>query len=172
MRRPGLLTAKDIMKRRLVKVRPDMTIVDAARLLLRKDISGVPVVDADGKLLGFLSELDVLRIVASDDFSNEDFVESDPVSDFMTSYVHTVPPHTGIFSIAHLFIQHRIRRLPVVEDGVLVGIVRRRDVLVGIRKMRKRRFFRNKPGARPEGEPALYLSATDTSAGVIVKRVK
>ena len=168
----AMLTARDIMKRKLIKVRPDMTIVDAARLLVRKKISGVPVVDPDGRLLGFLSELDVLHIVASGDFSNEDFEESDPVSDFMTSYVHTIPPHMGIFSIAHLFVQHRIRRIPVVENDVLVGLVRRRDVLVGIGKMRKRRLFRKKPGARPEGEPALYLSATDSSAKIFAKRLK
>lgn len=167
-----MLTAKDIMMRKLVKLRPDMTIVDAARLLIRKGISGAPVVDHEGKLLGFLSELDVLRIVASDDFSDEDFEESSPVSDFMTSYVHTIPPHMGIFSIAHLFVQHRIRRIPVVENGVLVGQVRRRDVLMGIGKMRKQRLYRNKPGTRPDGEPALYLSATDSSPGVIAKRLK
>ena len=167
-----MLTAKDIMMRKLIKVRPDTTILDAARLLLRKRVSGVPVVDQDDKLLGFLSELDVLRIVTSDDFENEYFEESDPVSAFMTPYVHTVPSDMGIFSIAHLFVQHRIRKLPVVENGVLVGLVRRRDVIAGIGKMRKRRYFWRRRGARRKDEPALYLSATDSSAGAIAKRLK
>ena len=168
----AMLTAKDIMMRKLVKLRPDLTIVDAARLLVRKGISGAPVVDPAGKLLGFLSELDVLRIIAADDFSAEDFEETDPVSDFMTKYVHTIPPHMGIFSIAHMFVTHRIRKLPVVDNDILIGQVRRRDVLLGIAKMRKDRVFRTKQGPRADGEPGLYLSATDSSPGIIAKRLK
>ena len=168
----AMLTAKDIMMRKLVKLRPDLTIVDAARLLVRKGISGAPVVDPAGKLLGFLSELDVLRIIAADDFSAEDFEETDAVSDFMTKYVHTIPPHMGIFSIAHMFVTHRIRKLPVVDSDILIGQVRRRDVLLGIAKMRKDRVFRTKQGPRADGEPGLYLSATDSVPGIIAKRLK
>ena len=167
-----MLTAKDIMMRKLAKLRPDSTILDAARLLLRKRVTGVPVVDQDGKLLGFLSELDVLRIVTSDDFANQNLEASDPVSDFMTPYVHTIPSEMDIFSIAHIFVQNRIRKLPVVENGVLVGLVRRRDVIAGIGKMRKRRYFWRRRGARRKDEPALYLSATDSSEGAIAQRLK
>lgn len=172
MNHPVLLTAKDIMMRKLIKLHPEMSIVDAARLMVRKDISGAPVVDADDKLLGFLSELDCLRIVASDEFSTDDFEEKDPVSNFMTKYVHTIPPHMGIFSIAHMFVTHRIRKLPVVDDDILIGQVRRRDVLIGIAKMRSDRVFSTKYGPRADGEPALYLSATDSVPGIIAKRLK
>ncbi len=172
MNHPVMLTAKDVMMRKLIRLRPEMSIVDAARLLVRKGISGAPVVDANGKLLGFLSELDCLRIVATDDFSAEDFEEKDPVSNFMTKYVYTIPPHMGIFSIAHMFVTHRIRKLPVVDDDILIGQVRRRDVLLGIAKMRRDRVFRTKYGPRADGEPALYLSATDSVPGVIARRLK
>lgn len=130
------------------------------------------MVDPTGKLLRFLSEQDVLRIVAADDFSHEDFEENDPVSDFMTTYVHTIPSHMGIFSIAHMSVEHRIRKLPVVENGILIGQVRRRDVLLGISKMRKRRLQRSKAGMRPNGEPSLYLSATDSSPAIIARKLK
>jgi CBS domain-containing protein len=167
-----MLTARDVMVRKLVKLRPDMSIVEAAQVLIRKELSGAPVVDGENHLLGFLSEWDCLRVLASDDFTEEDFQEQVAVSEYMTPHVHTVAPDTGIFSLAHLFVTLRIRKMPVVEDGVLIGYVSRRDVLTGIGRMRKKRLAKSKPGTRGEREPGLYLSATDSSPGVIAKRLK
>lgn len=129
MDRPPVPTARDIMTRKLVTLGPDMSAPDAAELLLKNGISGAPVVDSEGRLLGLLSEYDCLRAVSAADYEMDahDVIES--VRDLMTQDVHTIPPDMGLFSIAHEFVQLRVRRFPVVEEGHLIGQVSRRDAL-------------------------------------------
>lgn len=168
MSRNEMLTARDIMTRRPVALRPESSITEAIRVLLRKDISGVPVVDSTGELVGILSERDCLRVIAVGEYSAADHDKTRAVSEFMTSPDYTVTPEVGIYSMADFFLTHHQRRLPVVKDNKLVGIVSRRDVLRGIRKMIRNRQL---PTPAEQRGPRLYPSATDASADALGSRL-
>jgi CBS domain-containing protein len=162
-------TAADLMSRTVVSLRPDMTLAEAIRILVRYEISGAPVVDGDERLVGLLSEHDCLRVTASGDYTAEDLALGDPVATHMSRPAYVVESHIGIYSIAHIFLVHRIRRLPVVDGDRLVGLIARRDVLRGLLAMSDRRG--SGPGRRSRGV-GLFLSATGKSVEVIAGRLK
>jgi CBS domain-containing protein len=153
-------TAADVMTRRLVTLRPDISVLRAMRTLLEKRVSGAPVLDADGQLCGIVSELDCMRILTSGQFSQESHDECARVKDVMTADVLTIAPEVDLFGIAQRFLAQNIRRLPVVERGRLVGMVSRRDVLTGVETMRL--AARQQPAAKRV--TGLYLSASDSTA--------
>lgn len=130
--------ARDIMATSLITFRPEMSIFESIRILLQKRISGAPVVTQSGNIVGMLSELDCLRVLSSDEFYAGQQEEAGTVGDFMTSSGQTIPPELGLYAIAHYFLTTPIRRLPVVDEGKLVGQVSRRDVLRGIETMAKK----------------------------------
>jgi CBS domain-containing protein len=135
-------TAKEIMTRRVVSVSPSLCIFEAIGLLLKNGISGAPVVDENGDLIGMLSELDCLRMLASDDFFDDDHADAASVGDFMTRDGQTIGREMDIFAIAQKFLDHAVRRLPVVEGRHLLGQISRRDVLRGMETMKKARVPR------------------------------
>ncbi|MFQ5418070.1 MAG: CBS domain-containing protein, partial [Myxococcota bacterium] len=92
--------ARDIMSTRLVTVRPELAIFDAMRILLRNKISGVPVVDADGAMIGMLSELDCLKVLASGEFYDDDHSEEGTVRDYMTEAARSVGPEVDVYTLA------------------------------------------------------------------------
>jgi CBS domain-containing protein len=143
------------MTRRLVTLRPDMRAFDAAGLLLKHKISGAPVTDGDGKLLGLLSEFDCLRAVATAeyDLDNRDSIVT--VSDLMTPVRHSVSPDLDLFGIAQKFVTLRVRRLPVLEDGRLVGQVSRRDALRAAYEVRSRTLNQKRYPDYPEGRAPI-----------------
>ncbi len=114
------------MATKLVTFRPQTHVVEAMALLLEHKISGGPVVDADGNLVGVLSEVDVMEIVIQDSYYNESM---GIVADFMQPQVDFVSPEDDIYSVARRFHQEHRRRYPVVHNGRLVGQISRRDVL-------------------------------------------
>ena len=121
---------------------PYTPIFEAIRTLLSKQISGAPVVDEDGRVVGVLSELDCLRMLSSDEFYAGQQEEAGVAQNFMTAVGKTIPPTLGIYAIAHYFLTKGIRRLPVVDGEQLVGQVSRRDVLGLIDRMSRRRTDR------------------------------
>jgi CBS domain-containing protein len=118
-----MLSAKQVMKRNVVSVSPDATVEETIRLLRQLDISGAPVVDGDGMLVGIISDFALLGVVY------EPGLRTAPVAELMTRDVLNVDEDTRLDEIADLFIGHRIRRVPVVRDGRLVGVVSRPDLL-------------------------------------------
>ncbi|MAG30202.1 MAG: CBS domain-containing protein [Deltaproteobacteria bacterium] len=145
MREPNrILTARDLMATSLLTFRPEQTLLEAMAALLKHSVSGAPVVDRDGALVGVLSELDCLRMLASDEFYLEEQEEGALVKQFMTSEERTISPDLGIYAISHYFLTSPVRRLPVVEDGRLVGQVSRRDVLRGMEEMSRKRLVRKR----------------------------
>lgn len=158
MDQPHVYTARDLMTRRVLTFRPDMKINHAARTLIGKGRGGAPVVDDERKVIGVLSELDCLGCFLSDAFSWDERFITATVADFMTPDPITVAPHVDVYGMAQLFIDHRIRRLVVVEaDNRLAGLVTRRDLGRGIIKMEKehRQSFRqyNYPSYPPDRVP-------------------
>ncbi len=136
MKRPRVPVVRDIMTRSVVTLRPDMAAVEAARVLLQHAISGAPVVDEGGRLLGLLSEFDCLRIVASAEYEMDAHDAAETVADLMTTRCHCVPPDLDLFGLAYEFVRLRVRRFPVLEDERLLGLVSRRDALRAVVHLR------------------------------------
>ena len=116
-------TARDIMTSTVVTAKEDMLVTNVMKLLLRWHISGLPVVDDDGMLLGIITEHDVMNFALSGDAA------STRASEVMTKQVETYSPDTLVAEIINRFAARRIRRVPVVEYGKVVGIISRRDIV-------------------------------------------
>jgi len=115
-----------IMTTRLHVLRPDMEIYEAMEIFVKQRISGAPVVDEHGALVGVLSEKDCLKVLLAGAFDQRP--EPD-VSFFMSTSVITIDVNAPVVRAAELFIELPIRRLPVVDEGRLVGQISRRDVV-------------------------------------------
>ena len=124
---------EDLMDRKFPTVRPDTRIEEAMELLVDKRLIGVLVVDVEGELQGVFSEKDCLRVLVHDGFHQRP-------DDIVASYMHPVPATVGskvdILTAAQTFLANDFRRLPVVDDGKLVGQITRRDIVRGISKYR------------------------------------
>ena len=139
------MRARDVMVRAVVTASPDTTVEALARLMVNLRISGVPVLDTDGRLVGMVTEGDLLRRVEvgterrrprwSEPFSNAQlaaaYIKSHArrVADIMTCEVFTVDEAATLGEIADLMEAQKVRRVPVVHDGQVVGIVSRADLL-------------------------------------------
>ena len=125
MSTPELPKAEDFMNTRVECLSPDTGIDVAVHTLLRRGYSGAPVVDDDHRLLGVISEHDCIKVLA--DALYEGW-PSGKVADHMATEVDTVSPHDDLLSIASRFSNGKHRRLPVVEDGRVVGLITRADL--------------------------------------------
>jgi CBS domain-containing protein len=143
------MKARDVMTAPVVTVAPETAVSEVARLLIERRISAVPVVDGSGKILGILSEGDLLRraetrterrrprwleMLLDSSIQAADFAKAHGATagDVMTRDVIAVSPGADLAEIASLLERRRIKRVPVVDDGVLVGIVSRANLLHGL----------------------------------------
>jgi CBS domain-containing protein len=111
------------MNRRVVGIAPEATLTEAVKILTELHIGGAPVVAADHSVIGIISELALIDVVFDANARNA------LVADHMTPEVHMVHPDDPLSRPAQLFALYSFRRLPVVEEGKLVGIVTRRDLM-------------------------------------------
>lgn len=126
------MRAKDLMSRPVVTAGPGDPVHDAAALLAEHGFSALPVVDDDGVLVGILTEADVMRgRVQPDPRSAADPPPPPPhdVGEIMTTDVVSVAPGADVAQVVRLMLDRRLRVVPVVQDGVLVGILTRRDLM-------------------------------------------
>ncbi len=123
---------RDFMATDLVTVTPDMDIHRAIRILLERQISGVPVIGENGELVGILSVKDCLKIAFSASYHQE---WAGRVSEFMSAEVQTIESDTDIVEAAEIFLKNRYRRFPVVTDGRVVGMISRYDVLRALEEL-------------------------------------
>jgi CBS domain-containing protein len=114
---------EEIMNRRVITVGPETTLAAAVDLFTENHVGGAPVVDARGNVVGMISELQLLDVV----FDLE--ARELPVSEYMTTDIQSVEPEDALSQVALLFALYSFRRLPVIENGNLVGIVTRRDLM-------------------------------------------
>lgn len=122
----GTMIAADVMARLLVTVGPEATLHRAVSLMLKHRISGLPVVDTAGKLLGVLSESDLLRHAgAGADWNGVDCLAGDA----MTAPAISVAPDTPLDEVKALMEKHHIKRVPVLRDGRLDGMVSRANLV-------------------------------------------
>ena len=119
-----MLSIKSIMTKDVVTVTPETPIYDAMRLLMRHRISGMPVVDEQMHVKGVLSEKDVLQILIDSNIKYKD-----TVVDYMTKDVISFSEDESAVKVCQFFIKNHFRRVPIVKDGKLIGIVSRRDLI-------------------------------------------
>jgi CBS-domain-containing membrane protein len=141
------MQAKDVMSTYVITVGPDLDIPTAAKILVRNGISAAPVVDLEeGKLLGIISEGDLMRraetgterrpswwleMFSSTQHRAEEFIKANArrVRDVMTTKVVTAGPDTSLREIANLLEKHNIKRVPILDQGRLLGVVSRANLV-------------------------------------------
>jgi CBS domain-containing protein len=140
------MIASDVMTRKVISIDPDSTVLQAARLMLLHRISGLPVLDATGKLVGVLSEGDFLRrretrterhrsrwlefLMGPGTIATEyTHSHGNKVGEVMTTDLKTVDENAAIEEIVELMERYRIKRVPVMSGSILVGIVTRSNLM-------------------------------------------
>lgn len=112
-------------------VKPETDIYQAMEILLKNQVSGAMVVDEFNSLVGIVSEKDCLKLATEDSYQQHQ--PGGPVANYMTKEVVTIDASTGLTQVAQMFLEFPYKKLPVLKQGRLVGVVRRRDVLAAIR---------------------------------------
>lgn len=114
------MLAKDIMTRDIVTVTPTMTIKQLAMTLIKNQVSGAPVVGRNGKIIGVVSEADIVAKKGKD------------VKAIMTKKIISVDEETRVEEIAQIMTTHKIKRVPVMRGDEVLGIVSRADIVSAI----------------------------------------
>ncbi|MBI4273901.1 MAG: CBS domain-containing protein [Rhizobiales bacterium] len=143
------MKASDVMTTNVVTVPPDATVQAAAEIMLKRGISGLPVISKSGELAGIVSEGDLVRrveagtehkrmrwldLIARSETLAAEFVKAHgrKVADVMTRRVITAPPNSSLAEIADLIERNHIKRVPIVDGGKIVGIVSRANLMQAI----------------------------------------
>jgi CBS domain-containing protein len=149
-----VMRARDVMVTPVVTVKPSSSVREAAKIFLERRISAVPVVDEEGKLVGIISEGDLLHrsesgterrhswwleAFISDETLAAEYAKAHArkVADVMTHHVITAAPDTPLHEIATLLEKNSIKRVPIVQDGKLVGILSRANLVQAVASSRK-----------------------------------
>ena len=140
-------TVREIMTKNVVTISKDDTLLEAAEILRKNGISGAPVLNEEGELVGIISEADVLKVLEAERFpfsklfhllEREDIKEElekatkTRVRDVMSKNPQTIDADASIYDAASIMHSRGFNRLPVVENGKLVGIVARADILAAL----------------------------------------
>jgi len=148
------IIASDIMVNRVYTARPEQRVYEVVQILLKRRISGMPVIDDDRRVIGIISEKDCITALMR---AVHDRMPPSLVRDVMSTDVTTIHDQMHLMTIAHIFLTKPVRRLPVVnESGQLLGQVSRRDLLSGATQI-----FQQSPSRETA---LLYLSALDRNA--------
>lgn len=135
------MRVRELMTEGVVSVKPDASLRNAASILVDRRLSGLPVVDEDGEVVGVLSETDIVMKASGGTerggylawFFDSDLtgakVAAETVGEAMSSPALTITPDRGVHEAARLMVEERVNRLPVVQDGALVGILTRSDIV-------------------------------------------
>lgn len=119
-----MLSIKDVMTKNVFYTKQNTPIYEALNMLVKHKISGLPVVSDSMRVLGILSEKDVLRILFDEKLDIKSVVE-----DYMSREVICFTEEDSAIDICKFFMKSHIRRVPIVRDGKLVGVVSRRDIV-------------------------------------------
>ncbi len=124
----------EYMASKLITFSPDTDIKEAIDIMVKKKISGAPVLNDKKELVGMLSEVDCLKILVDGPYNNSPS-DLGKVSDFMSTQLKTINSDKNIFYAAYEFVYSGLKRLPVLENGKLIGQISRSDVLRAIKKL-------------------------------------
>ena len=119
-----MFNAKDIMTKEVSTVRQDAKITDVIRLLVQKRITGVPVVSDDMGLLGVVTEKDILKTLRYDPN-----IKGKSAADLMTNEIISFGENDDLMEVFETLVESNFRRVPILSEGKLVGIVSRRDII-------------------------------------------
>jgi CBS domain-containing protein len=123
------MLVRDYMSRHVITLSPDVEVLKALLVLADNDIAGAPVVDAQGVVVGILTEKDCIKSALEATYHSG---FGGLVADFMSPEVVSVEPDDGLVQTAERFLELPYHRYPVIEDGSLVGIISRRDIIVAL----------------------------------------
>ena len=129
------ILVSDIMCRNLILFSPDQSIHDVMGLFIKHRISGGPVVDKAGNLIGVISEADCMKEISESRYFNMPILDKS-VNHFMTSPVDTIDASLSIFEAASMFSKSTRRRYPVVDKNKLVGQLSRKDIVIAVINMK------------------------------------
>jgi CBS domain-containing protein len=133
-----MATAKELMNTSVITIGKDEDLCEALRMMALNNITGLPVVDDDGTLVGIITEKDVLVLLSN---CLEDTTTDGPigrVSEFMTRNVVCFCPEDSLRDVAERLSTNNFRRVPILDKGKLVGIISRRDIIRYIRDLQQR----------------------------------
>lgn len=128
------ILVEDYMSRKLVTFSPDQSILEVMESFAKHRISGGPVMDDNGFLVGIISEADCMKQISESRYFNQPILDKS-VERFMTKNVETIPHDMSIFDAAGIFDRHNRRRLPVMKDGLMVGQISRKDIVIAALKL-------------------------------------
>jgi len=126
-----MLKAKDVMTREVITIDPDAGLEETIGRLVNNKISGMPVCDKAGKVVGMISEKDLLNFIFSGNIKNT------KVKEAMSIHIISFPPDEELDKIALVMGEKQIRRVPILENGKLVGVVSRRSIIKIVLSMPK-----------------------------------
>ena len=129
------LLVEDIMSRNLIVFKPEETIHEVMKKFIKYRISGGPVVNEKGDLIGVISEADCMKEVSESRYFNLSILDKS-VSNFMTTNVDTIDASKTIFEAASNFFKTSRRRFPVMEKNKLVGQISRKDIVIATLNMK------------------------------------
>ena len=118
-----MISLEKIMSRAVVTVRRTTDIYDAIRMMADGNITGLPVVDEDEKLVGIVTEKDIMRRLL-----NTRSTEGE-VQDYMTTDIISFNENDNLLDVIHTLVENKFRRVPIESEGKLVGIISRRDII-------------------------------------------
>jgi len=128
------ILVEDYMTRKLLTFSTDQSILEVMESFAKNHISGGPVLDESGFLVGIISEADCMKEISESRYFNQPILDKS-VERFMTKNVETIPHDMSIFDAAGVFHKNNRRRLPVLKDGLLVGQISRKDIVIAALKL-------------------------------------
>ena len=187
------MKARDVMVSPVITVKPSSSVRDVAKIFLDRRISAVPVVDEQGKLVGIVSESDLmhraeagterkrswwLQGFTGDETLAAEYVKAHArkVADIMTRQVIFAAPDMPLYEIANMLESNSIKRVPIVKDGQVVGIVSRANLIQAVASSRKEldipladAVIRDKLLANLQGEPWAHTGLLNitVNSGVV-----
>jgi|TARA_B110000285_G_scaffold235595_1_gene318439 CBS domain-containing protein len=132
---PSKLVVSDIMTHQLILFNPKQTIHEVMEIFIKHKISGGPVVNDQGDLVGVISEADCMKEISDSRYFNMPILDKS-VAHFMTEKVETIAANLSVFDAAALFAKSGRRRYPVMENNRLVGQVSRKDIVISAINMK------------------------------------
>jgi CBS domain-containing protein len=127
-----MIRAKDVMSTNIISVKKDDPIFEAVKLLVERNVSGLPVVDDDMTLTGILSEKDVVDL-----FYEHELAEDKTVGDYMTNPAVCFDQNNALLNVCNFLGKNIFRRVPITSDGKLVGIISVKDILNSVLQLRQ-----------------------------------
>jgi CBS-domain-containing membrane protein len=115
--------AADIMTTNVITAKKDMLLTDVIALLLRWHISALPVVDDEDKMIGIVSEIDLVNLTFDGNAADT------TVEEIMVTDIVSFSPNTELADLVQTFSKRHLRRVPIIDEGKVVGIISRRDIL-------------------------------------------